>query len=48
MANRNFSMIDYFNRIAAEWKPLLGFEGKTKKDWQGWRKKALNLYLLLN
>lgn len=40
MANRNFSMVDYFNRIAAKHKPELAFSGKTKADWSKWRKKA--------
>jgi dienelactone hydrolase len=47
MANRNFSMIDYFNKRAAEWEPLLAFKGKTKRDWQNWRRKALKKYLEL-
>lgn len=47
MANRNFSMIDYFNKKAAEWTPLLSFKGKTKKDWQAWRKKAGKKYIEL-
>lgn len=38
MANRNFSMIDYFNRIAGKHTPELTFKGKTKKDWQAWRR----------
>lgn len=40
MATRNFSMIDYFNRIAESWKPLLAFKGKTAGDWRKWRRKA--------
>lgn len=44
MANRNFSMIDYFNRRAKDWKPLLSFQGRTKADWRKWRAKALRKY----
>ncbi len=40
MANRNFSMIEYFNRRAKDWVPELTFRGKTKKDWQAWQAKA--------
>jgi len=40
MANRNFSMIEYFNRIAAEHKPLLSFNGRSNSDWKAWQKKA--------
>lgn len=31
MANRNFSMTEYFNRRAKDWVPELHFRGKTKK-----------------
>jgi len=41
MASRNFSMIDYFNRVAENWTPLLAFKGKTRDDWRKWRRKAL-------
>ncbi|MEW6356847.1 MAG: alpha/beta hydrolase family protein [Planctomycetota bacterium] len=44
MANRNFSMIEYFNRRAKDWKPLLSFDGATKADWKKWRAKALRKY----
>jgi len=40
MAQRNFSMIDYFNTIADEWTPLLSFKGKSADDWKKWRRKA--------
>ena len=40
MANRNFSMVEYFNKRARDWKPLLSFRGKTEKDWRDWRRKA--------
>jgi len=41
MATRNFSMVEYFNRLAADWKPKLSFNGKTREDWRQWRRKAL-------
>ena len=47
MAKRNFSMIEYFNRVAAEHTPELAFQGKTKKDWQTWRRKARRKYMEL-
>lgn len=37
MANRNYSMMQYFNKVAAERRPLLTFAGKTKADWARWR-----------
>ena len=40
MANRNFSMVEYFNRIAESHVPELSFTGRTKRDWQAWRRKA--------
>ena len=40
MARRNFSMIDYFNRLAAEHVPELAFSGESKDDWQQWHRKA--------
>ena len=40
MARRNFSMIEYFNRRAESWTPLLAFQGDTKSDWEAWRVKA--------
>ncbi len=40
MANRYFSMIEYFNRIAAEHKPILAFNGKSVSDWKQWKRKA--------
>jgi dienelactone hydrolase len=41
MANRNFSMIEYFNRRCAEVRPRLAFGGRTKADWQSWRRNLL-------
>lgn len=40
MAKRNFSMIEYFNQRAKDWKPLLSFQGSSKEDWQAWRQAA--------
>lgn len=40
MARRNFSMIEYFNRIAAEWEPLLSFKGETRADFDEWHEVA--------
>lgn len=40
MANRNFSMVDYYNKLADDHKPELRFTGRSKKDWSAWRKKA--------
>jgi len=39
MANRNFSMIEYFNRLAEERRPVLTFQGETKADWERWREQ---------
>ncbi len=41
MAKRNFSMIEYFNKRAQDWVPLLAFQGSTPADWQAWRVQAL-------
>ena len=41
MAKRNFSMIEYFNEMARDWKPLLSFQGSTQADWRAWQEKAL-------
>jgi hypothetical protein len=40
MARRNFSMIEYFNRIAAEWEPLLSFQGESRADFDEWHEVA--------
>lgn len=37
MANRNYSLADYFNRVAAERRPCLSFSGETMSDWESWR-----------
>jgi hypothetical protein len=38
MSERNFSMVEYFNRRAEERRPELSFKGKTKADWKRWQK----------
>ncbi|MFP4027394.1 MAG: alpha/beta hydrolase [Candidatus Brocadiia bacterium] len=40
MAERNFSMIEYFNRLAAEHVPEMSFQGETEQDWRDWREKG--------
>jgi hypothetical protein len=47
MAKRNFSMIDYFNRIAQDWVPLLSFRRQAQGDWATWHQEALNKLLEL-
>jgi Abhydrolase family len=47
VAHRNFSMVEYFNRRAADWQPLLSFRGQTKEDWADWRQRALAKYMEL-
>ena len=47
MAHRNFSMIEYFNRRAANWQPLLSFRGQTREEWTEWRGHALAKYMEL-
>ncbi|MGI6081316.1 MAG: alpha/beta hydrolase family protein [Limnochordia bacterium] len=45
MANRYFSLSEYWMRKAQDWKPLLSFEGNSKGDWESWRVKALEKFL---
>ncbi len=47
MAQRNFSMIEYFNRIAKDWEPKLSFKGGTKAEWEAWRGEAQAKYMEL-
>ena len=47
MAHRYFSMIEYLDRRAEDWQPLLSFRGRTKDEWQQWRETALARYLAL-
>ena len=39
MAGRNYSMWQYLNRVAAERTPLMTFQGRSKADWEKWRKE---------
>ena len=39
MASRNFSMIEYFNRLAEERMPSLTFTGSSKREWERWREE---------
>lgn len=47
MANRNFSMVDYFNRIAETHEPEMAFRGRTRRDWSTWHKKAYAKFMEL-
>ncbi len=47
MAKRNFSMIEYFNRIAAEHEPELAFRGETQEDFRAWHEQAQAKYFEL-
>ncbi|MCH8870976.1 MAG: acetylxylan esterase [Chloroflexi bacterium] len=42
MAERNFSMVEYFNRRAKDWRPELSFDGAgdTLTDWKRWQSAA--------
>lgn len=40
MAKRNFSMIEYFDRVAKDWQPLLAFKGSTQSDFEAWHAEA--------
>lgn len=40
MANRNFSMIDYYNKLAAEHVPELQFTGSTVDEFEAWHEQA--------
>ncbi len=39
MANRNYSLMGYFNALAEERKPILTFAGASKDDWLHWREQ---------
>ncbi|MFP4248221.1 MAG: alpha/beta hydrolase family protein, partial [Armatimonadota bacterium] len=47
MANRNFSMIDYFNALAAEHTPEMQFEGQTLEDFNAWQSEARETFIEL-
>ena len=38
---RNFSMIEYFNRIAKSHKPRLSFKGSGQSDFEHWKQQLL-------
>lgn len=40
MAKRNFSMIEYFNKKAKDWTPLLSFRGSSLAEFEDWQAKA--------
>jgi len=40
MAKRNFSMIEYFNKMAEHWVPLLSFQGSSLAEFEDWQAKA--------
>ena len=40
MAKRNFSMIEYFNKMAEDWAPLLSFRGSSLAEFEDWQAKA--------
>lgn len=40
MAKRNFSMINYFNKMAEHWVPLLTFQGSSLTEFEDWQAKA--------
>ena len=41
MAKRNFSMIEYVNKVAENWVPLLSFQGSTMAGFEDWQAKAV-------
>ena len=41
MAERNFSMVEYFIRRARSHRPRYRFEGKSKEDFQQWQKALM-------
>lgn len=47
MAARNFSMVEYFNRIADAHQPELAFAGCTKQAWRAWHRKAHKQFMEL-
>ncbi len=47
MAERNFSMNEYWNRRAKNWKPIMAFSGKSKSDWEEWYSVAYSKFMEL-
>ena len=44
MAKRNFSMVDYFDKIAKDWQPLLRYESSTQEDFKDWQARDSEKY----
>lgn len=44
---RNFSVVEYFNRLAEEGRPTLSFLGETHADWAAWREQFLERLRML-
>ncbi len=40
MAHRNFSMVEYFKRLAERHVPELAFRGESLEDWEDWHERA--------
>jgi dienelactone hydrolase len=38
---RNFSSVEYFNRLCARQRPQLAFRGATTQDWRRWRRALM-------
>jgi hypothetical protein len=47
MAKRNFSMVEYFNKIAEDWQPELAFRGSTREEFEQWHEEAYAKYMEL-
>jgi Abhydrolase family len=44
---RNFSINEYWNRIAADFEPLLRFKGTSQADWESWHAEAYAKFMEL-
>jgi len=40
-------MVDYFNRRAKDWQPLMSFQGNTQDEWAQWHEAAFDRYIEL-
>jgi pimeloyl-ACP methyl ester carboxylesterase len=47
MSNRNFSMQNYWMQRVKNWGPSLSFKGKSRQEWDEWRKAAYPKFLEL-
>jgi len=45
IANRYFSLSEYWRQKSQNWIPLLSFQGQSKADWEAWRTEALEKFL---